>query len=318
MIVCFIGVSSVSAASNPYKKTSSYGINCTWYAWKMAFEKGHVALPGWGNAKTWYDSAKNSGFSVGLKPKAKSIVVWDNWTSFGHVGYVEKVSGNTLYVWDSTGPCVDDEDPEFIKCIENGVSEETDKVCYEKAKKVACKYTLSPDVYGIKGYIYLDKVPTTTRTTIVTTTKKSTTKVQTTIIKTNNNYLKDLIVDGINFPFNKELLSYDLTVPSDVEKINITGVPFDNNVKITGNGEYFLVVGKNEFKVEVMSSDKKKRVYTINVFREYEEKITSNNKTSDNNKEVKKDYKAYFIIGIDILLIFFIIFFMIHQTKYAK
>ena len=51
LIINVLSISGVNAASNPYKQSGPYGTNCTWYAWKMAYEKAGVTLPGWGNAK---------------------------------------------------------------------------------------------------------------------------------------------------------------------------------------------------------------------------------------------------------------------------
>lgn len=180
ILISFVFTTNVYAISNPYKKTSSYGTNCTWYAWKMAKEKGNVTLPGWGNAKDWYEDAKKDGYSVGSTPKAKSIVVWGNWTSKGHVGYVEKVSEDTIYVWDSTGPCIDEEDPEYIECMANGVSEESDKACRAAAPRVACKYSVNDPNYKITGFIYLTNLPKTTLKVTTTTTKKTTINTTTT------------------------------------------------------------------------------------------------------------------------------------------
>ena len=145
LLLCSNNILNVYAASNPYSESGPYGTNCTWYAWKMANERAGISLPGWGNAKNWYNDAKKDGYEVGTTPRANSIIVWGGWTSYGHVGYVETVKDNILYVWDSTGPCVDRNDPEFIECMENGTSEETDKICYANAKRVACEYTISPD-----------------------------------------------------------------------------------------------------------------------------------------------------------------------------
>ena len=86
LIINVLSISGVNAASNPYKQSGPYGTNCTWYAWKMAYEKAGVTLPGWGNAKEWYSDAKRAGYSVGTTPKANSIIVWGGWTSYGHVG----------------------------------------------------------------------------------------------------------------------------------------------------------------------------------------------------------------------------------------
>lgn len=59
----------VSASGNPYKSTGPYGINCTWYTWDKVKNIKGVSLPAWGNAKTWYNSAKGAGFKVGSEPK---------------------------------------------------------------------------------------------------------------------------------------------------------------------------------------------------------------------------------------------------------
>ena len=159
LIMSFIFIDNVKAVTNPYSQTGSYGTNCTWYAWKMAYEKGKVTLPGWGNAKQWYNEAKNDGYKVGKTPKDNSIVVWGNWTEYGHVGYVEKVEGESIYVWDSTGPCIDREDPDFVECMSNSTNEDTDKICYQKAKRIACEYNVNSQDYIITGFIYLDEIP---------------------------------------------------------------------------------------------------------------------------------------------------------------
>ena len=132
-------ISDVKAVTNPYSQTGPYGTNCTWYAWNMAYQKAGVVLPGWGNAKDWYYDAMNAGYSVGTTPKANSIVVWGGWTSYGHVGYVESVGDNTLYVWDSTGPCIDETDPSYQECMANSWCEDTDRVCKENAKRMLKK-----------------------------------------------------------------------------------------------------------------------------------------------------------------------------------
>ena len=90
-IVCIIlFVPNVYAASNPYGKYQElYNIKtvrCTWYAWQQAYENTGVALPGWGNAQTWYNSAKQAGYSVGREAKANSIAVWSSSDGYGHVG----------------------------------------------------------------------------------------------------------------------------------------------------------------------------------------------------------------------------------------
>ena len=207
--ILILNISNVNAASNPYSEKGPYGTNCTWYVWKIASEKAGINLPSWGNAKNWYNDAKNDGYSVGKEPKVNSIIVWGSWTSYGHVGYVEKVDGNILHVWDSSMSCIDREDEKFIECMANGVSEETDKICYANAKRIACEYTISPDEYGITGYIYLDYEPqktnsTTSQNNETSKTENDSTKAE--INKSSNNYLSNITLSDGNIAFDKEIL----------------------------------------------------------------------------------------------------------------
>lgn len=96
--------SSYNATKNPFAQSNLYG-QCTWYAWGRANEVKGKSLPCRGDAKTWYSVAKNNGYSVGSTPKKNSIAVWSSGT-YGHVAYVEKVSGNNVTItesnWDKT------------------------------------------------------------------------------------------------------------------------------------------------------------------------------------------------------------------------
>lgn len=74
--------------------TASYGGNgydygyCTWYA------ASRVSVPNnWGNANTWDDYARLSGWTVSTRPVPGAILQSDRgWA--GHVGYVEAVSSD--------------------------------------------------------------------------------------------------------------------------------------------------------------------------------------------------------------------------------
>lgn len=51
----------------------------------------------WGNAKAWLYSAQRAGYSTGSSPAVGAIVVTsESW--WGHVGYVERVSGSTITI----------------------------------------------------------------------------------------------------------------------------------------------------------------------------------------------------------------------------
>lgn len=65
---------------------------CTWYA---AYRK---KVPHrWGNAGNWLNSARRDGYEVGSVPKAGAIVVTTD-SIWGHVAYVESVSGNSIVI----------------------------------------------------------------------------------------------------------------------------------------------------------------------------------------------------------------------------
>ncbi len=79
-------------AVNPY-----YGgwSNCTWSAWQLAYETTGIALPAFGVAGTWMNTAAAMGYYTSNVPAVNSIVVWSN-----HVGFVSAVSedGSMVYV----------------------------------------------------------------------------------------------------------------------------------------------------------------------------------------------------------------------------
>lgn len=84
---------------NPFAWSDLYG-QCTWYAYGRAYERTGVALEACriGNACTWYSSAQSAGFRVGSTPRANSVAVFNTSSGYGHVAYVESVSGDTVLV----------------------------------------------------------------------------------------------------------------------------------------------------------------------------------------------------------------------------
>lgn len=327
MFIYMIEITNVNAATNPYAATGPYGTNCTWYAWNMAYEKAGVALPGFGNAKEWYNDAKNAGYSVGTTPRANSIIVWGGWTSYGHVGYVERVEGNTLYVWDSTGPCIDRDDPELIECIANGVSEETDKICYANAKRGACEYTISPDLYGITGYIYLDEAPKTpssssssNQTTTIPEKEESVPVVEP---KSNNANLASIELSSGEVLFDPEILEYDIEVGNEVDVITISAIVEDGTATVDGMGDYSLNVGLNEIKLIVTAEDGSTKEYLLRITRDEPQEQVLPEEVEPEVEEVKKAdsqdrYLWMTIMGIEIVVLLLssiILFFLFKKRK---
>ncbi len=86
-----------------------------------------------------------------------------------------------------------------------------------------------------------------------------------------NNFLSLLAVDGyiINPTFNPEELIYNLTVPREVETVNIIGITEDASATITsGIGNHNLELGLNTIEIKVKSMIGIVRTYKINITRE--------------------------------------------------
>ncbi|OFI07016.1 bacteriocin BCN5 [Clostridium acetireducens DSM 10703] len=111
------GISNVVKASQvsiiPNVQSNAYNTNniftkcgykgqCTWFTYGRVTEKLGINLPSefYGNAvEWWYANAKSNVYSYGSEPKENSIAVWGGGNlGYGHVGFVEKVEGNTVYL----------------------------------------------------------------------------------------------------------------------------------------------------------------------------------------------------------------------------
>jgi surface antigen len=65
---------------------------CTWY---VSHRRGGVSWGG--NASAWLGNARAAGYATGNQPRPGAIIVTrESW--WGHVGYVESVSGNTVTI----------------------------------------------------------------------------------------------------------------------------------------------------------------------------------------------------------------------------
>ncbi|MBW4061124.1 LysM peptidoglycan-binding domain-containing protein [Candidatus Saccharibacteria bacterium] len=90
--------STISPSSAP-KLTAFYGAAngysfgyCTWYV------ANRRSVPSnWGNANAWYYNAQASGFSVGSTP-VPGAIAWSGAGYYGHVAYVESVSGGNVTI----------------------------------------------------------------------------------------------------------------------------------------------------------------------------------------------------------------------------
>lgn len=87
--------------------------------------------------------------------------------------------------------------------------------------------------------------------------------------KSNDSYLSSLVVNGatISPNFDKDVSSYTVTVPYDVEKLDISYVTSNNKAKVEIIGNDELQVGTNNVQVKVTAEDGSVRIYMINATR---------------------------------------------------
>ena len=89
--------------------------------------------------------------------------------------------------------------------------------------------------------------------------------------KSNDSYLKSLIINSshdIDNKFDKNVSSYNVTVPYEVEKLDLSYVANNSKAKVTITGNENFKVGEvNIVQIEVTAEDGTKRYYTLNVTR---------------------------------------------------
>lgn len=90
-VVTYYGTYTASSVLSSF--TASYGGNGYAYGWCTWYVATRVAVPSnWGNANTWDDYARLSGWTVSSRPVPGAIAQTDGMSYLGHVAYVEAVS----------------------------------------------------------------------------------------------------------------------------------------------------------------------------------------------------------------------------------
>lgn len=306
LFIIFISlfIPNAYAATNPYGKYQElYNIKtvrCTWYAWQQAYENAGVALPGWDNAQTWYNSAKQAGYSVGKEAKPNSIAVWSSIDGYGHVGYVVSVEGD--YMTTNEGGMVTEENEGIINGIQRSVTSD-----------------------NLIGFIYLDdapKNPTSSNNISSNTNNTSSNNTNTQpnvdeVIdveeeKSSNNYLSELTIDIENFNFDKNTTEYTLAVGNNTQIITIDAKAEDEKAQVIGTGQKALKVGENKYTITVIAEDEAKREYNIVITREeiVEEEVVETIEESKTNSTI-----IYVVIGFISCLIIILIIRKILKNK---
>lgn len=304
IILISLFIPNAYAATNPYGKYQElYNIKivrCTWYAWQQAYEIAGVALPGWDNAQTWYNSAKQAGYSVGKEAKPNSIAVWSSIDGYGHVGYVVSVEGD--YMTTNEGGMVTEENEGIINGIQRSVTSD-----------------------NLIGFIYLDdapKNPTSSNNISSNTNNTSSNNTNTQpnvdeVIdveeeKSSNNYLSELTIDIENFNFDKNTTEYTLVVDNNTQIITIDAKAEDEKAQVIGTGQKALKVGENKYTITVIAEDEAKREYNIVIAREeiVEEEVVETIEESKTNSTI-----IYVVIGFISCLIIILIIRKILKNK---
>ncbi len=271
--------------ANPYGKYQDlYGVKtvrCTWYAWEQAYNNAGVALPGWGNAQEWYNSAAIAGFSVGSTPQANAIAVWSSNDTYGHVAYVVSVDSDGVYMTVNEGGMPDAIDTEGI---------------IVGARK-------STSAANLIGFIYLNDVP---KNNANNNTSNSNNKLS------SNKNIISLEIDIEDFSFDKDILEYNLKVPFGKQVISIKGTPEDDKAIITGLGDKALSVGINTYPIVITAEDGSSLEYTINITRLDKEEIIK-----DNNYNLKKENNDIILIsiGLGVIIISVITVIIIYRKR---
>lgn len=123
------------------------------------------------------------------------------------------------------------------------------------------------------------------------------------IPKSDNNYLKDLIIDNYNINFNKDKNSYDIKLEDNINKLDIKCILEDESAKYEIKGNENLK-DNNHVYINVISASGLKNTYVINIKKDI--KVVNE----------KLDNKAKVIIFISsIIVILFFVLFILHKVK---
>lgn len=281
VVLTFCFTSPVRAASNPYGKYQSlYGVTtvrCTWYAWQQAYEHTGIALPSWGNAQTWYNSAINDGYKVGSEAKPNSIAVWSSSDGYGHVGFVVSVEGNIMTV------------------NEAGIVTEENEGIVNGAQK----YTTAGNLIG---FIYLEEARTNNTTSPNNTNESNVNNNTTNEEKSNNNKLATLNIDDVKLNFDAEITEYQVEVDYNTPIIKISATAEEDTATIFGTGEKALKVGENNYTITVIAEDGSQKEYNIIITR-----LMPQTLEYTEVKEEKKSNINVFLLGTILLLICLIV-----------
>ena len=118
----------------------------------------------------------------------------------------------------------------------------------------------------------------------------------------NDSSLSSLNVENYSISFNPDVLEYELSVTSDIEKVNIVATPTNPSATIEGGGEISLNPGENEVTIKVSLASGETTEYKLKITRSDKSSIPSTLLTSlsYNGREINVNTdERTFLIGIE-------------------
>lgn len=130
--------------------------------------------------------------------------------------------------------------------------------------KVIAKGTSTVSIKGYNGYAF-DESKLSISAGSVKITAITQAELEASYSKNNN--LSSLVVEGyeLSTPFDKNILEYTVSVPSDVEKITINAAVEDKTASLIGTGEFEVSEGENKFEIKVTAQNGGLKTYTLKI-----------------------------------------------------
>jgi len=116
--------------------------------------------------------------------------------------------------------------------------------------------------------------------------------------KSSNKYLKSLTVENYNINFNKYKTDYEIIIPKNINKLNISAETEDEKATYKITGADNLSKSKYTINIEVTAENGSKMNYTITA--RIEENESTNNEEIEQTNTAKKEFvleKKHIIIG---------------------
>lgn len=114
------------------------------------------------------------------------------------------------------------------------------------------------------------------------------------ITVSSDNSLKSLSIEGVDIEFNKNTLTYNVSVPNEVTEAKVSYETTSSKAVASISGNTALEVGENKIEINVTAEDGSIRTYVLNIIREKsvlksennEEEIVSKIKDTSNNDDI--------------------------------